>query len=426
MMKTLPKSGTKGKKEKVLGEVNIVNAVEYQETAIDVRLEMIRSLIPLGLMHIQDELEAEVTQLAGERYQRQEANREVVRHGSNPGSIALSGQRHPIRVPRVRNRKNNSEVPLQTMERLREGCTADEVLMKRVLYGISCRNYEAAAEAVPGAIGLSSSTVSRKFKTEAAKVLKEFQERDLSDLDLVALWLDGKSFVDDMMVVALGLTLEGRKVPLGFVHTGSENKATIAAFLRELETRGLTTNQGILVIIDGGKGLRAAVKQVFKQGCAIQRCQWHKRENVVSYLPKNEQETMRQQLQQAYKKATYKEAKTALMKIHVELEKRNISAASSLSEGLEETLTLHRLGVYEQLGTSLKTTNCIESVMSRVEEICGKVSHWKNSKQKHQWLAVALMDIEPRLNRIRGYRNLPLLREAIQHECNLVGQQSVA
>ena len=302
----------------------------------------------------------------------------------------------------------------------------DERLLRRVLYGLSCRNYEAAAEAVPGAIGLSASSVSRQFIKGTARQLREFQQRDLSGEDFVALWLDGKAFAEDLLVMALGLTLEGRKVPLGFVQAGTENAEVVTVFLRELLDRGLKIDAGLLVVIDGAKGLRAAVKRVLGKRATVQRCQWHKRENVVKYLPKGEQGAMRRRLQRAYEKPTYSEAKAALKEIVRELEQRNLSAARSLEEGLEETLTLHHLGLFAQLGASLKTTNCIESVLSQVESRCRKVSHWKNSSQKHRWLAASLLDIEPRLRRVRGYRHLPLLREALQKELGITQGEMAA
>jgi putative transposase len=190
--------------------------------------------------------------------------------------------------------------------------------------------------------------------------------------------------------------------------------------------RGLNVDRGVLVVLDGGKGLRSAVENVFGPRAVVQRCQWHKRENVLSYLPKSEHGRWRGRLQETYQKPTYEEAKTALLKVHQELVQRNISAARSLEEGLEETLTLHRLGVFELLGASLKTTNCIESVMSQVEQICAKVDCWKNSMQKHRWLAASLLAIEPRLNKIKGSVHLPYLRSALQKELNLPAQAQVA
>jgi transposase-like protein len=332
--------------------------------------------------------------------------------------VRLVGQSVPIRVPRIRS-ASRGEIPLRSYQALRQDREVNDVLLKRVLYGISCRNYEAAAESVPGAIGLSSSTVSRGFIQASAAALREFQERDLSGEDYVALFLDGKTFADATLVIALGITISGEKRPLGFVETDTENAKVLTPFLRSLVERGLDVSQGLLVIVDGGKGLRSAVHKVFRDKAVVGRCQWHKRENVVSYLPKGEQADWRRRLQRAYNRPTYAEALKALEALHAELEDRNQSAATSLAEGFEETLTLHRLGVYTLLGRSFKTTNCLESINALVEERCAKVDHWKNSSQRQRWLASALVDIEPRLRKVMGYRHLPKLREALKRELKI-------
>ena len=220
---------------------------------------------------------------------------------------------------------------------------------------------------------MSSSTVSRGFVQASAAKLRQMQERDLSAEDVVAIFLDGKMFADATMVVALGITITGDKRFLGFVETSTENEQVLTPFLRSLMERGLDISEGVLVIVDGGKGLRAAVKRAFGNRALVQRCQWHKRENVVSYLSKTEQAAWRKRLQRAYQRPEYNEARAALEQLHGELEERNQSAAASLEEGLEETLTLHRLGVYGVLGRSFKTTNCLESVNALVEERCAKV-----------------------------------------------------
>src|SRR5438093_3852784 len=187
-----------------------------------------------------------------------------------------------------------------------------------------------------------------------------------------------------MMVIALGVSSDGTRRFLGFVETDTENEKVLTPFLRTLIERGLDLSQGLLVVIDGGKGLRSAVRQVFSKRALVQRCMWHKRENVISYLPKSEQSSWRRRLQHAYDRPSYTEAKAALTKLHRELEGRNQSAAPSLAEALQETLTLHRLGVYELLGVSFKTTNCIESTNGLVEERCAKVDAWKTSNQRHR------------------------------------------
>jgi len=417
-MSSIAKATKRSKKTKRLGPVQVLRPEQYAGFDVETKVECIQALIPLGLMRIQELLEDEVRTLAGARYERKTAHLPGRRHGSNPGSVRLAGQRHPLRLPRVQHLAGG-EIPLESLAHLRGTGQLDEVLLKRVLYGISCRNYEAAAAAVPGAIGLSSSTVSRSFTQASAKQLKGLQERDLSELDLLAIFLDGKTFADMTMVIAVGITLTGEKHVLGFVETGTENEAVLTPFLQELEERGLTSSQGLLVIIDGGKGLRAAVRQAFGTSALVQRCQWHKRENVVRHLPKGEQATWRRRLQRAYQRPTYAEAKAALTRLQTELEDRNQSAARSLAEGLEETLTLHRLGVFALLGLSFKTTNCLESINALVEERCAKVDRWRNSNQRQRWLATALLDIEPRLRRVKGYRHLPKLREALQRNVNI-------
>ena len=261
--------------------------------------------------------------------------------------------------------------------------------------------------------------MSRGFIEASAAKLRELQERDLSGEDVVAVVLDGKTFADATMVIALGITIAGEKRFLGFVETDTENERVLTPFLRSLVERGLDVSQGVLVILDGGKGLRAAVRKAFRDRALVHRCQWHKRENVVSYLAKREQASWRQRLQRAYNRPAHDEALAALETIHRELEDRNQSAAGSLKEGLDETLTLHRLGVYGVLGRSLKTTNCLESINALVEERCAKVDHWQNSRQRHRWLATALLDIEPRLRKVMGYRHLPKLRAALKRQLKI-------
>ena len=264
-----------------LGPVDVIRREDYGDLEVDAKVELIRSLIPLGLMHVEEMLDDEVTALAGARYARKDAVSRR-RHGSNPGTVGFAGQRVPIRVPRIR-RVAGGEIPLRSYAALHGEGAVNDRLLTRVLYGISCRNYAAAAEAIPGAIGLSGSTVSRTFIEASAAKLHEFHERDLSGENVVAIVLDGKTFAEATMVIALGITMTGEKRFLGFVETDTENAQVLTPFLRSLLERGLDISQGVLVILDGGKGLRAAVRNAFRRRAVVQRCQWHKRENVVSY-----------------------------------------------------------------------------------------------------------------------------------------------
>jgi transposase-like protein len=382
--------------------------------AVDSRVELIQALIPLGLEAVNDVLQAEVKALAGQRYRRGDGQAGYARWGSQRGSVYLADHKVAVRVPRVRDLRAGQEVPLAGYQALRQPRRADEAALRKVLKGLSCREYEACVEPVAETFGLSPSSISRRFKRASAKKLAELSERDLSGYDLVALFLDGKTFGEDQMVVALGVTLEGEKVVLGFVQTATENEAVCSTFVRGLVERGLKFEQGLLCVIDGAKGLRQAVDKVFGGRAAVQRCQWHKRENVVRYLPTGQQATFRRKLQAAYEQPTYAGAKKALQKVRSELRPINASAVSSLDEGLEETLTLHRLGVFKELGRSFKTTNCLENLNALVGRRTDKVDCWKNAEQKHRWLATALLDIEPRLRKVCGHRQLLHLRAALQ------------
>jgi len=410
------------KVRQIRGKRNHIGLVSVPTTTaapdLDTRIALIQALIPVALEKVHMELQADVERLAGERYVREGRLPGHVRWTPQRGSIYLADQKIPIQVPRVRDRLRNQEVPLPTYERLQAPRALDAGLLHKVLGGLSTREYERCAEAVPEAFGLSASTVSRRFKRATARKLRELTERRLEGYDLVALLLDGKTFAEDEMVAAVGVTLTGEKVLLGFVQTATENRKVCAAFLRELVERGLRVDLGLLVVTDGAKGLHAAVREVFGAAALLQRCQWHKRENVLTYLPDRHRAAFRRKLQAAYEQPTYEAAKRALGKIRAELVLLNASAAASLDEGLEETLTLHRLGVFSELGTSLKTTNALESIHARVESRIAKVDHWRNSEQKQRWLATALLDLEPRLRRIKNFRALPLLREALTRQIN--------
>jgi len=378
------------------------------------RVELIQALIPLGLEAVEDVLQQEVTALAGERYARGGGQPGCARWGRQTGSVYLADHKVSVAVPRVRDRVREQEVPLVSYQALREPRRAEEAALRKILKGLSCRDYESCVEPVAEAFGLKASSLSRRFKRASAWKLQELRERDLSSYDIVAVFLDGKTFGEDQMVIALGVTLEGNKVILGFVQTATENEAVCSTFLRELMERGLKIDQGLLCVIDGAKGLRKAVDNVFAQKAAVQRCTWHKRENVVRYLATNLQPTFRRKLQAAYEKPTYVQAKASLMKVRSELSPINESAVASLEEGLEDTLTLHRLGLFQELGESFKTTNCLENLNSLVGQRTDKVDCWKNAEQKHRWLATTLLDIEPRLRKVRGHRQLVRLRAALQ------------
>ena len=403
------------------GSVPASNLEEFMRSFDpDVRLTMIQRLIPLGLAAVHDALQEEVEALCGARYARKDNNSPNRRWGRQQGSAYLADQRTAVRVPRVRDTQTQSEVTLPTYKRFQQPVKLDETLFHRVLSGLASRRYADSARLVPEAFGLSSSSVSRRFVKASGRKLASFQERDLSDLDLVALFIDGKTFEGEQMLVCLGVTSDGRKIPLGFEQAVTENERVATQFLQKLVDLGLRFDQGLLVVIDGARGLRNAVKRVFAGHVLIQRCQWHKRENVLSCLARSEQTRMRRKLQKAYDRDTCDQARSDLLTIRKECAAMNPSAASSLDEGLEETLTLHRLGMAPFLKQRFRTTNCSESVNSQVTQLTRNVKRWTTASQRHRGLAACLMDIEPRLRTVKGYRYLPMLREAIQREREIV------
>lgn len=394
----------------------------FSSEDIDVRCNLIKELIPAVLLLVNAVLQEEVERLAGKKYKRG-GNPDYDRWGYQGGSVYLSDQKVPIDCPRVRDTRNNKEVELSSYHSFQEPRIVNAVLLREVLHGLSCRRYSECSELIPETFGMSPSRISREFVEASEAKLKELCERRLDGLDIVCILLDGKCFQEDEMLIAEGITLEGEKKILGFVQTGTENSVVCKEFLEGLLARGLKIDKGILCIIDGSKGIRKGIEEAFGGYALVQRCQWHKRENVLKYLPKGKQANMRKKLQGAYEQPTYEDAKRELVKVKEELSLINQSAVKSLEEGFEETLTLHKLWLFNELGISLKTTNCIESLMAQIGQKTDRVDYWKNSNQKQRWLATALLDIEPRLRRIKGHRYLHLLRFALKKELGLMTEE---
>jgi hypothetical protein len=382
---------------------------------------MIQMLIPLGMREVERELQTEVTGLVGERYVR---GGDYTRWGRNDGSVYLGDQKVAIGVPRVRHKPLNREVPLRGYERLQSPQVIDDIVLRRVINGIAQGRYEKAAIEVPETFGIKKTAVCRRFIRASAKRLREFLERDLSCHDIVAIFMDGKTFAENEIVIALGITIDGDKVLLGFVETNTENHRVCRDFINSLLERGLRMESEILFVVDGGKGLYKGIKEVMGDKAIVQRCQWHKRENVMKYLSESRKPYFRRKLQAAYEQPTYEKAKARLMAIRKELSLINQSAVGSLDEGLEETLTLHRLGLFEKLGRSFKTTNCLENVNKGLARYTDRVDHWHNSNQRQRWVATAMVEIEPGLNKVQGYQFLGELRQAMG--ALKTGEQTVA
>jgi transposase-like protein len=354
----------KGKvKIAVKREAAIRRIVDSYSEEFDVKMTVIQELIPLGLKAVADELQSEVRRLAGEKHSRAGNN---ARWGYQDGSVYLRDQKFPMKIPRVRDVDLNSEVPLKAYRRLQDPFDDDKGALARLLHGLSTHKYHESASLAAEAFGISASNLSKKFKRGSANKLKELQTRSLKQYDIAAIFIDAKRYADDGLMVALGVTIDGRKIILGIEQIHSENARAIEQWLDSLIERGLKFEGGVLFIIDGSKGIRKAIERKFSIYALIQRCRWHKQENVVAYLDDSQKVIFRRRLQEAYAKTTYKEAKADIDALYHELETVNMSAANSLTEGLEETLAIHRLGLSPELAKSLGTTNCIESVMSQM------------------------------------------------------------
>jgi len=308
------------------------------------KVARIQALIPLGLEAVAQALEAEVTALAGEWHRRCGGRPGAFRWCYQRGSVSLLDQTRPSTAQRVRDRLQHAEIPLPHYHQLQRSRAADTGPFRQVLHGLFSLRDEACAEAVPAAFGLSAAPVSRGVIRASATTLRELGERRLEVHDIVILVLDEQTFADDMLVIAPSITRRGEQVILGVVQTATENERVCAAFLRDLADRGLRTEDGLLVVLDGAKGLHPAVQTVFGAQAVVQRGQEPTWENVVRSLPKPQRAWWRRTLQAAYEPPTSVEAKAALLRARTELGRLNESAVRSLDEGLEETLPLHRLG----------------------------------------------------------------------------------
>ena len=391
------------------------NLEELEEKPWEVKLALLQHHLELARIFVNELLEEEVEEKAGERYSHDDSR--FSRWGKNPGSVRIGEEKVPITVPRMIDTEKTCSP--ERYREMKELPPMTGKMQEALLLGLSQGDYERVASSFVGGFGLSQSAVSECFIERSAKALEEFETRSLEDLDLTALIVDAKHVAGKQMVVALGVTAGGRKIPLSFEEASTEHHEPVKSLLRELIDRGLSYDQGLLFVTDGARDLHKAIREIFSGYALIQRCQWHKRENIVGYLPKSDRKKWRRKLRRAYQKPTYEKARSALEKLHAELQEINRSAARSLQEGLEETLTLHRLGVFEEVGRSLKTTNAIENLNSLVEEYIGNVKRWHHSEQRARWFALGLLEAEQRMNRIAGHEDLPKLRKALQRELDL-------
>src|SRR5690349_19861530 len=320
-----------------------------------------------GLQILRAVLENEVTRRVGPPH-RPNPSAGCVRWGKQPGYVVFAGQKIPLERPRVRTREGQ-EVELESYGQLQQDGKLQRAVREGVVAGLSTRNYRRAVESVLEGYGIEKSSVSRQFVAASSNQLRVLCERRLEGLNLVVLMIDGIHFGGQVLVVALGIAESGEKHVLGVWQGATENTTVVTGLLEDLVDRGLDLQRRYLVVIDGSKALRAGVERVFGKQAEVQRCQIHKRRNVKEYLPENCQRDYDRRMRNAYAMNNYAEAKAALEKIFRQLERINPTAARSLEEGLEETLTVHRLGVGAVLRRKLATTNPIESCLSTVQRV---------------------------------------------------------
>jgi transposase-like protein len=365
-----------------------------------------------GLKIIRAVIEDEVTRRVGPRY-RPASEEGCLRWGQQPGYVVFAGQKVPVDRPRVRTREGE-EVELESYARLQHDGRRQRAVREGIVAGLTSRNYQRAVQSVLDGYGIQKSSVSREFVQASAAQLKKLCEKNLAELDLVAILIDGIHLGKQVLVVALGIESSGKKHVLGLWQGATENTVVVKDLLEDLVTRGLDPERRYLFVIDGAKALRAAIERVFGERAEVQRCQLHKRRNVAEYLPKNAQGDYDRRIRNAYAMTNYAEAKTELQKIFRQLERVNPSAARSLEEGLEETLTVHRLGVGELLRRSLTNTNPIESCLSTVERVARNVKRWHGGDQALRWTATGLLEAERKFRKVKGFRELA----ALHHKLN--------
>jgi len=365
-----------------------------------------------GLQLMQLLMEEEVKHLVGERSQPL-TDRTANRWGSERGYCVVMGQKVPVERPRVRSTEDR-EVRLGSYEMFHRGEPLTETVWEKLMLGLSTRKYGEAVRQFTDAYGLEKSTVSEHF-IEASRVkLGALMERKLEKKRFCALLIDATPFEGQQMIAALGIGHDGSKMILGIRQGATENATVVGELLGDLMTRGLDFTESRLYVLDGGKALHAAVKKYAGESAPIQRCQVHKRRNVLDHVTDEDKPIVAQKLNAAYALEDYAAAKQSLVGLHRELMHLNPSAARSLAEGMEETLTVHRLHVPPQLRLTLASTNVIESAFAIVERVCLNVKRWHGGDQRERWVGSGLLLAEKQFRRVRGCKHIPLLLRALE------------
>jgi putative transposase len=370
-----------------------------------------RMLLEL-LMH------AEARQRCGRRYSRSQM-RKAVRWGTEMGTAIMGGVKQPVERPRIRVKRNmedSGEIELESYKAMHRTELLDGPLVAAILGGVSARKYEDIICRGLDAKGVKRSALSRKVISATKPMVDEFRKRSLDDLDLVVLLFDGVHVGKRQIIACVGIDISGRKHVVGLRVGATENEIVCRDLLRDLLDRGLRTTNNYLFVVDGSKALIGAIRAAFGQDAAIQRCQEHKIRDVQGYVPVRLRRQFRDKLQAAYNERTENRAFKRLAQIRLELSLISENAANSLTEGMLETLTLHRLGITGLLRMSLRTTNIIESAFSAVRRYMGRVSKFRDEAQRELWITRSLVEAERHFRSLRGCRQLKKLRDNLANK----------
>lgn len=375
--------------------------------------------VATGLGVLNTLMEEEVADVVGPKHAR-DPDRTAVRHGHEAGEVTLGGRRVVVDRPRVRSADGTAEVSLATYAHFADRDPLTRVVLEQMLAGVSCRRFERTREPVGQDVlaaerSTSKSAVSREFVGRTREHLQALMSRPLHDIRLAALMLDGIELKGRCCVVALGVTSDGIKVPLGLWDGSTENKTITVQLLADLVDRGLDVDQGVLVVLDGGKALRAAVNDVFGP-VPVQRCVRHKERNVLDHLPERDRPAVKTKLRRAWATDDHALALDGLRRLAGELEHHYPGAAASLREGLEETITLTRLGIRGNLRTTLQSTNPIESMIEIVRRTSRNVKRWQNGDMCLRWTAAGMLEAETQFRKIIGYADLAKLAVAVERD----------
>jgi transposase-like protein len=391
-------------------------SVAMEEVAADLQEGLLALAVGAGLQVMQQLMEADVAAVCGPRG-KHNPQRSGVRHGTEAGSVTLGGRRVPVRRPRVRTADGSAELPVPAYEVFTGTELLGRMALERMLAGVSARRYPVALEPVGRGVddqarSTSKSAVSRKFVQLTQTALADLLAADLSGLDLVALMIDGVYFAEHLCVVALGIDIDGTKHPLAVVEGSTENTTLVRSLLVGLRERGLDTTRPVLAVLDGAKALSAAVHEVFDHP-VIGRCQLHKIRNVRDHLPKHMHGPVEKRIRAAYHAGSALEAEAQLSALAAELDKTHPGAASSLREGLPETLTVLRLDVPPTLARTLRSTNAIESMISISRDHARNVKRWRDGQMALRWCAAGMLEAAKQFRRVNGHLHLPALRATL-------------